>query len=48
MPAGTIVTQGLTKIFHTAIQTPGVRGAVRDLVHARRVAKVALSKRRSG
>jgi ABC-2 type transport system ATP-binding protein len=42
MPAGTIVAEGLTKVFRTAARRPGVRGALRGIVAPERVAKVAV------
>ena len=42
MPTGTIVAEGLTKVFHAAARRPGLGGAVKDLVRPRRVPKVAV------
>jgi ABC-2 type transport system ATP-binding protein len=42
MPAGTIVAEGLTKVFRTTARRPGVHGALRGIVRPERVAKVAV------
>jgi ABC-2 type transport system ATP-binding protein len=42
MPAGTIVADGLTKVFQVTVREPGATGAVRTLLRPRRVAKVAV------
>src|SRR5258708_4196517 len=42
MPAGTIVAEGLTKVFHTAARGTGVAGALKSIVRPERVAKVAV------
>ncbi len=40
---GTIVAQGLTKVFHTTARRPGPLSAVTSLIRPQRVAKVAVS-----
>jgi ABC-2 type transport system ATP-binding protein len=40
---GTIVAEGLTKVFHTTGRRPGRFSAIRSLVHPLRVAKTAVS-----
>jgi ABC-2 type transport system ATP-binding protein len=42
MPAGTIVAEGLTKVFHTAARGTGVAGALKGIVRPERVAKLAV------
>ena len=42
MSAGTIVAEGLTKVFHTTARRPGLGGALKDLVRPQRVPKVAV------
>ena len=42
MPTGTIVAEGLTKVFHTVARRPGVAGALRSVIRPERVAKVAV------
>src|SRR5579859_6650449 len=40
---GSIVAEGLTKVFYTSTRRPGRFSAVRSLVHPQRVAKTAVS-----
>jgi ABC-2 type transport system ATP-binding protein len=42
MPGGTIVAEGLTKVFRTVARPPGVGGALKSLVRPERVPKVAV------
>ena len=42
MPAGTIVAEGLTKVFRSTVRRPGIRGGLRALVAPERVAKTAV------
>ena len=42
MSAGTIVAEGLTKVFRTVARRPGLGGALKDLVRPERVPKVAV------
>jgi ABC-type uncharacterized transport system ATPase subunit len=42
MSAGTVVADGLTKVFHTVARRPGLGGALKDLVRPERVPKVAV------
>ncbi|MGH3248084.1 MAG: ABC transporter ATP-binding protein [Trebonia sp.] len=42
MPAGTIVAESLTKVFHTVARRPGPRGALKDLFSPDRVPRVAV------
>src|ERR1700727_2639561 len=42
MPAGTIVAEGLTKVFHTVARGTGAAGALKSVFRPARVAKVAV------
>src|SRR3984957_3388306 len=42
MPAGVIMAEGLTKVFHTVARRPGVAGALKSVIRPERVAKVAV------
>ena len=42
MPAGSIVAEGLTKVFHTVARGTGAGGALRSIIRPERVAKVAV------
>jgi len=42
MSAGTIVADGLTKVFYAVARRPGLGGALKDLVRPERVPKVAV------
>jgi ABC-2 type transport system ATP-binding protein len=41
--AGTIVAEGLTKVFHTTVRRPGRFSAVKSLIRPQQVAKAAVS-----
>lgn len=42
MQAGTVVAEGLTKVFYTGARRPGVAGTLKSIVRPERVAKVAV------
>ena len=42
MPAGTIVAEGLTKVFYTVARGTSVAGALKSIIRPERVGKVAV------